>query len=228
MNDDICIIIPTRNEEKTIARLIDDLHKYDFRNIIVVDDSTDETPSIAIQRNCRVACGDNTGLGGAIRKGMNIAREKYRYAVVIDAGGTQEAKYIPDMLIFVRKWDDALVIGSRFAKGHPDYGFRTKVSLFAVKLVRLLFNIGVKDATTGFRCYDLSVMTEKVLSECIARGHAAQIELLAKCRLAGGKISEVPVSYPKLTNSSLSFGSFIEAAMVLYQNFMFIRVFGGR
>jgi hypothetical protein len=65
-----------------------------------------------------------------------------------------------------------------------------------------------------------------MLRDCIASGHATQIELLAYCHYVRGSVGEIECDYLPLTNSTLSLWSFIETGVVLYRMFVLIRIFG--
>lgn len=224
--DDVCVIIPARNEEQTIRKLIRTITTLGYRYVWVIDDSTDNTSIIAKDEGAVVVLGRDQGLGGAIRYGLIRAIEaKFSHAVVIDAGGTHDPEVIHNLVSEATNGAD-LVIASRFLVPCKSQGWRTKLSLLAAKCVRVLLGIPVCDATSGFRCYNLSVFNDKILLDCIANGHATQIELLAFCHLNGGVIKETSSDYLPLTNSSLSLWSFIETIVVMYRMFVLIRIFG--
>lgn len=225
MNDDVCVIIPTRNEEKTISELLALIRIYGFSDVIVIDDSSDETPIIAMNAGARVLMGSHSGLGNAIRRGMEHALTiGYKYAVVIDAGGTHNPKHIADMIAQARK-GYSLVIASRFMHEYTDRGRRTKLSLFAARCVNKLFGTCVCDVTSGYRCYNLAVYNRKLLSDSQAWGHAVQIELFLLGKINGGTYVEYPVEYLPLTTSTLSLRSLLDAVVVLYRMLMFSKVF---
>ena len=93
-----CVIIPTYNNELTLAQVIKDVSGYADDIIVVNDGSTDSTaeilkgfPSIQI-----VSYETNVGKGYALRQAFAYAIEKgYRYAITIDSDGQHFAKDIP-------------------------------------------------------------------------------------------------------------------------------------
>ena len=219
----VCVLIPTKNEEKSIGPLVTEIISLGHKYVVVVDDSTDNTKEVASAAGATVIDGCKKGLGSAIRLGMCIARaHEFRYVVVFDAGMTHNPKMISQLLA-VAKNGYGLVIASRFIKtDYKHQGFRTGVSLWAANLVRCLWGIDVHDATAGFRCYDLEVFDRRVMRESFASGHAVQLELLALGRLAGCSIAEAESDYAPLTNSTFSFKSVLEAVWVLYRMFVLI------
>jgi glycosyltransferase involved in cell wall biosynthesis len=221
MNTDVCVVIPTFNEQDTIAGLIYKLKNHNYPNILVVDDSSDNTAVFAQGMGASVCFGGRNGLAYAIRKGLTWASEKsYKYALVIDAGGTHDP-VSADLIVNGAKIGYALTIGSRFMlPAYTTQGWRTKLSLFAAKCVHKLLGLHVHDVTSGYRCYDLSVFNKALLSDSQAWGHAVQIELLVLCSINNGLIREVPIAYLPLTNSTLSVKSIVDAAFVMYRMFM--------
>ena len=71
------IIIPSKNSEKTIETAINFWLEQDFKDveIIVVDDSTDETREIVekFSKNVRIYSGANRGSGAARNIGLKKA-----------------------------------------------------------------------------------------------------------------------------------------------------------
>ena len=86
MYSSILIIIPAYNEEKMVGKVIDDLKKAGFENIIVIDDgSSDKTGEVSKKAGAIVLTHPvNIGVGGAFSTGMEYARLKnYKYLIVL-------------------------------------------------------------------------------------------------------------------------------------------------
>ena len=68
----VCIVIPAKNEEATIAQVIHDIRKslastrFDHPSIVVVNDSVDRTSDIAATEGAIVIEGGHVGLGHAM------------------------------------------------------------------------------------------------------------------------------------------------------------------
>ena len=77
-NPKIFIVIAAYNEEKTIAKVIDDLHNHGYQNIIVVDDgSQDKTAPVAELKGATVLKHIiNRGQGAALRTGIEYALDQ--------------------------------------------------------------------------------------------------------------------------------------------------------
>ena len=226
MKNNVCVVIPVRNEADTIGFLVEKTRSLThIKYVFVVDDSTDDTMKEALNAGATVIVGRKAGLGCAIRLGLRRAKEEgFRYCVVMDAGGTHSPYTIPS-LVAVARQGYALVIASRFMKGGtPQYGWRTKLSLRAARCVHMVLGINVDDATTGYRCYDLDFFDKRLLNDSQAWGHAIQIELLALCKYRCGKIAEVPSPYLKLTKSSLRGKSFLDAVITMHRMFVYLKL----
>ena len=75
----ICVVLPTKNEAKTIAQVIGDIRRVLFSNqyedvtFIVADDSTDQTRNIAKFEGAVVVNGGGRGLGYAMYLGLKAS-----------------------------------------------------------------------------------------------------------------------------------------------------------
>lgn len=226
MKHEVCVIIPTYNEVATIGGLIRSVQGCGYNRILVVDDGTDGTSVIATSAGARVRKGKGIGLGDAIRTGMlDVVENGYAYAVVIDAGGTHDPAHISKLVEEVRSGGHCLAIASRFVGDYASQGWRTKLSLMASRLLGLLFGIHVKDVTSGYRCYDLSVYNKSLLSDSQAWGHAVQMELLLLGLSSNKTQCEISTPYLPLTKSTLSVRSLLDAGVVLYRMFVIIKLF---
>src|SRR4051794_2658582 len=74
-----CVVIPTKNEEASIAAVIADVlrgfegTRYGEVAVIIVDDSSDRTRVIASQHGAYVVHGTGEGLGVAMYRGLKAA-----------------------------------------------------------------------------------------------------------------------------------------------------------
>ena len=94
----ICVLIPTYNNAKTLARVIDGVLHYTSHIIIVNDGATDATPDILARypELTIIHLPKNKGKGNALRIGFNKARDLgYDYALTIDSDGQHYPDDIP-------------------------------------------------------------------------------------------------------------------------------------
>lgn len=120
-NPKICILLPTKNEEKSIASVISSLRKYcsensiDLIDIIITDDSNDMTRSIAKDNNVSVIIAGGRGLGHAMRKGLKHASSIECDAIVtMDSDGQVDFNEIKKFITPIINDEADLIVGSRF------------------------------------------------------------------------------------------------------------------
>jgi len=113
---DVSVVIPSLNEAKTIGTCIEKVKtvfsKYELDGeIIVADNSIDDTPKIARSMGAIVVTPDRRGYGYAYLYGFKHA--KGEYLVIGDADDTYDFLEMPAMLEPLMKGEADLVIGTR-------------------------------------------------------------------------------------------------------------------
>jgi len=85
--EDVCALVPTRNEAATIADVVDGLYDVGVGHVLVVDgNSGDETPKIAEEHGAEVVQQTGDGKGQAVRQGVDRIDESY--VLLLDGDGT--------------------------------------------------------------------------------------------------------------------------------------------
>lgn len=154
--DNLLILVPALNEEKSVGRVLDTLIGHGFETLLISDGSTDRTAEIGRAKGIRVLdLPINLGVGGALRAGFKFADRKGFEAIIqIDADGQHPIEEIENLIEAANLTAAQMVIGSRFlAEG----------STFEVNPIRriamhLLSRSATKaaktkitDSTSGFR-----------------------------------------------------------------------------
>src|SRR5262249_42642646 len=115
------VIIPARNEEDSIGRVINEIKSSDHAlEILVVNDgSTDDTAKIARSMGVRTAdLPFSLGIGGAVQTGFKIAKKLNCNAVVqVDADGQHDPAYIQELMKPIDDGKTDISIGSRRMNG---------------------------------------------------------------------------------------------------------------
>jgi len=166
MNNLVSIVIPTRNEEGNIERLLiwglwqaSLIHelKYEYE-AIVVDDSSDETAQIATSLGARVIKGKGKGLGQAIIDGINASNGDV--VVVMDADLSHNPHAIPGMIKPIIQEGADMTIGSRYVKGgsNPHWSLIRRIISRGACLLALPIT-SVKDATSGFFAFKKEILS---------------------------------------------------------------------
>lgn len=146
----ISIILPARNESRSVGVLLDSLRRQlPEAELIVVDDgSTDDTGAIAAGAGARVIRHPvSRGNGAAIKSGARAAQGEI--LVFMDADGQHRAQDIPRLLQGLASGHD-LVVGSRSAAAHSSLP-RRLANGFYNRLASWLTGQPIRDLTSGFR-----------------------------------------------------------------------------
>jgi len=157
-NVDIVILIPAKNEAKSLKNVIQNIKKikipYSFKILVVNDGSTDETENIARNNDTLVITHyQNLGIGGAIKSGYLASRIlEPKIVISIDADGQHNPSHIPEMIKKIEDGAD-LVYGTRFAKesSYKTSSVRLIGNKFYTNLVNKIGGIQITDVTSGFR-----------------------------------------------------------------------------
>lgn len=188
-----CILVPTYNNERTLAKVLDQLLEFTGNLLVINDGSTDSTASILekyTQLNL-ISYQPNKGKGHALRMGLRQARELgYRYAITIDSDGQH---FPDDLLTFLEKIEeqpDALLVGARNL--HQEN--MPKKNTFGNKFSNFWFHLftGTKlpDTQSGYRLYPVQKMgTMKLFSN----RYEFEVEVLVRCAWKGIPVLSVPV-----------------------------------
>ena len=190
----ICAIIPTYNNEKTLSAVINSVLNYIPYVIVINDGSTDQTSEILnqYQRIVKIiSYPKNKGKGYALKCGFDCAKQNgYQYALTIDSDGQHYAQDIDSFIKMAKKYPDALIIGNR----NLTQDNMPKKNTFANKFSNFWFALqtGIKlpDTQTGFRLYPLKKM--KYLRPFTSR-YESELEMLVRCAWRGIKLISIPV-----------------------------------
>jgi glycosyltransferase involved in cell wall biosynthesis len=150
-------VVPARNEEQSIAGVVQDIRAADpGLEIVVVDDgSVDRTAELAEEAGARVIrLPFNLGIGGAVQTGFRYALEHgFELAVRLDGDGQHDPGQLAALAGPVVAGEADIVIGSRFSapSGYrPPLARRIGIVLFA-QVVSLLVRRRLTDTTSGFQ-----------------------------------------------------------------------------
>jgi dolichol-phosphate mannosyltransferase len=208
------LVLPAYNEVESLPpmlrRLRDMTAGWDgsVRIWVVDDGSSDGTADVAHHGPegldvTVVSHPRNLGLGQAVHSGLRAAAAAAHgddVVVVMDADDTHDVGLIP--LLHQALTDGAdIAIASRFVRGGNDSTappFRRLLSRGAAVLFRLALPLdGVRDFTSGYRAYRVSLLQravshygERLIEE---QGFACMVELLLKLRHCRPVVVEVPL-----------------------------------
>jgi glycosyltransferase involved in cell wall biosynthesis len=196
---DITFIFPSKNEEKTIAEVIQKAQKAAQQlgmtyEIIVSDNSTDTTPQIARSLGAKVVTPDRHGYGYAYTYALRHARGKY--VVMADADGTYDLEEAPKLLEPLLKGEADIVLGTRLKgrilPGAMPWLHRYIGNPLLTLILNRFYGTKVSDAHTGFRAATREALEKLNLA---SDGMEFASELLIKAAYAGLRVKEVPITY---------------------------------
>jgi len=191
--EEVCILIPTLNEGKTISGLVNEFKTLGYPDILVIDGhSADDTVSKAHKAGARVVVQSGTGKGQAISQAFHIITSKY--VVMIDGDGTYLPEEIDKLLEPVISGQADHVIGNRFANYQK--GAFTRLNLFGNRILNKIFGfaygIWLNDILSGYRAFNYNAIKHIELNRT---GFEVETEITVECVKKDLKIVEVPITY---------------------------------
>lgn len=155
----VLIIIPSYNEQGSIAALLEEITacRQGYQTIVIDDGSQDATYQIAHQLSPTVKLLRNLGIGGAVQTGIKYAHSKgFDFCVQIDGDAQHPPSEISKLLQAYREKPHSIIIGSRYLQNDA---FRsTWARRFGGRAIAGTLNMFsqcvVTDPTSGMRLMD--------------------------------------------------------------------------
>ena len=187
------IIIPTKDEEEGIAKVICSIPKEIKENgeIIVVDSSKDSTPKIAECLGAKVLRAKRKGKGYAMKYG--VKNSKGKILIFLDGDGTDPGEYIPKLIEKLKDCD--IVLGCRshsyFKEDDPKMRFIFRI--YGQFVIPVFKSLGWKvkgDPLAGFR-----VMKRETWKKLNLKSNDFLIETEMNIRVLelGLKVKSIPI-----------------------------------
>lgn len=193
--DKIAVLIPCYNEEKTIAKVVEDAKKALPEAVIYVYDnnSKDRTVELATQAGAIVRYEYMQGKGNVIRRMFReIDAECY---VMVDGDDTYPMEYAPEMVDKVLNHNADMVVGDRLSSTYFTENkrpFHNMGNSLVRGSINHLFGCDIKDIMTGYRAFSYGfVKTFPVLS----KGFEIETEMTIHAVSNNMQIENVIVDY---------------------------------
>ncbi len=216
----VCVLMPSFNNEETLAKVISGIAEFTKQIIVVNDGSTDNTANILQQFPFlkTVQYNSNRGKGYALQSGFRKAlQEGYAYAITIDSDGQHYASDLPHFLKALEQNPDALIIGARnmnqeHIPGKSSFGNRFSNFWFWVET-----GIRLPDTQSGYRLYPLEPMRNM---RFYTRKYEFEIEAPVRLAWKNIPVRSVPVSvyYPPAAERISHFRPFKDFARISVLN----------
>ncbi len=224
------IIIPTYNERDNLPNLCEQvLSALPSADLLIVDDnSPDGTGKLADElsaANPRISVlhrSGKLGLGTAYIAGFRHALSKgYPYIFEMDADFSHDPVYLPALLA-AAKDGAGVVIGSRRVPGGgtENWGLsRQIISAGGSLYARTILGLGVRDLTSGFKCFRREVLEAIDLDAVRSNGYSFQIEMTYRAVRKGFSVAEVPIIFidRRAGQSKMSSKIFAEAMGMVWR-----------
>jgi len=187
-----CVIIPTHNEAKEIARLIKGVRRQNLEVLVVDDGSSDDTAHIAESHGAKVLKNKvNEGKGASLIKGFDYALgARFDAVITMDGDGQHLPEDIPFFLRLAKYSDSAILIGNRMQKARAMPLVRLATNKFMSWFISCVAGQKIPDTQCGFRLIKKEVL-KKVKLETAK--YEMESEILIKASRAGFKIESVPI-----------------------------------
>lgn len=206
---DISVIIPAYNEAGRITPYLRDITTFlerrgvPYETLVVDDGSRDETAIVVEKFQTEVPTvrllrlAQNTGKGGAVRRGMLEARG--RLQLFVDADGATPIQELERLEAHIKDGAD-IAIGSRFLASRDSRytvkarWHRTVLGNLFNWIVQQLGVRGITDTQCGFKLFR-GVVARDLFSVARVSGYGFDLELLYIAKRRGYRIAEVPVNW---------------------------------
>lgn len=192
MSNTVTVIIPTKNEESTIAEIIQKVKPYADELLVVDGRSQDNTMKISEELGAKVILDNCKGKGDGIRIGIKNATGDI--IVFMDADGSHNISDIPRLLDPILNNKADMVIGSRILGGSDEFSgtvdniIRTIGSLVVSHVISVRWRITLTDCNNGFRAIKRTVAIDLDLKR---NDFVIEQEMVINCAKKGYKIVEI-------------------------------------
>lgn len=195
----LSIIIPTYNESKTIAQVLERVFAVNLpgftREVLVIDDgSTDNTIEKLSPWNKKITVitlPKNKGKGGAVTEGLKAATGDI--IIIQDADLEYSPADYPTLLAPFENARVSAVYGSRFLGSHLSTMFVYELgNKFVTLMTNILYNTNITDMETGYKAFRREAVSNFSI---YAKRFDVEPEITAKLLRSGYQIYEVPISY---------------------------------
>lgn len=211
---DVALVIPCYNPGPVVVNTVQSAHHHlaalgiEASVIVVSDGSTDGSPDLVDQLDLpalsQIRHPHNRGKGAALRTGFEHAHADF--IAFIDADSDVSPTLLGSLLLAQQALNADIVFGSKL---HPDSEvhastLRRFYSFGYRLLIRLLFQLDIRDTQTGIKVFRREVI-EAVLPTLSEEGFALDLELFIAARAAGfTNFVEVPVTLQRESGSTIS------------------------
>lgn len=193
------VVIPTYNNERTLAKVIEDVRQFSEDIMVVNDGSTDSTSRILsqIQDIVLLSYKQNMGKGYALKLGLSKAFDMgFKYAITIDSDGQHYADDIPVFIDRIEQVPGSLLIGARNLHAENMPSKNTFANKFSNFWYTLETGRKLSDTQSGYRLYPLgSIQNIRYFTS----RYEFEVEIIVRAAWRGVNVENIPIKvlYPE-------------------------------
>ena len=200
------VVLPAKNEANRIEPVLVKLQLQGFKNIIVVNDGSDDNTAEVVSKYRDVTLLDhviNLGPGASTLTGIKCAVKKGADVIItIDADNQHNPDNIHSLVEKLEEDDLDLVIGSRFMKKNDIPYSRLIFNFFGNLISFLITGIYLTDSQSGMKAMNRKFASQL---EIAFDGFEFCIEIIKQAQIANAKIGQVPIDV-RYTKDTMSKG----------------------
>ena len=183
------IILPAFDEGDSIGAITEKLSKSNYRELIIVDDSSIDDTCLTAQASGAIVCRHayRIGNGAAIKTGIRTARGDI--LVFLDGDGQHDPEDIPRLLEHLDSYD--MVVGARSGDQQASQPRRWMNAIFN-RLASYVTGFQVLDLTSGFRA--MRAETARELLPLLPNGYSWPTTSTLVLLRSGLSIKYVPIN----------------------------------
>jgi glycosyltransferase (TIGR04182 family) len=219
--DEVCILIPTLNEDLTIGIIVREFKGLGYNHILVIDGrSTDNTVKVARESGASVRTQSGKGKGNAIIEAFEIIEQPY--ILMLDGDGTYTPKDAEKMLTPLFLGFDQ-VIGDRLI--NAEEGAFSRLNLFGNHMLNLLFKVAhsrdLHDILSGYRAFTRLAIHQMNLKE---KGFEIETEISVESVRNGQRTMVVPIKYSRRPGTATKLSPFHDGIKIVSTIYRLARV----
>lgn len=196
--NDIAILIPAYNEEKTILKVLLPLLTYCNHIIVVADGCTDNTLNLIAHLPVTILKHPhNQGKGSSLQKGFTYLKGKpFKGVITIDADGQHDPQDINHIIQAINQDSSCIIIGARQGKQQICPKYRYYANILTDFCMSFLLKQPIEDSQSGFRFYPQSFIEHNLDSVYKRFGYESLLLLIAKKHKFMIKTATIMALYP--------------------------------
>jgi len=188
----ICVLIPSYNEAKTIGALVRAVKAKGYVVYVVDDGSTDGSALIAMNEGAVVVRHKvNKGKGASLREGFShVLKKGYEAVVVMDGDNQHEVEDIGNLITRMEATGADMIIGNRMQDTSRMPKVRILVNSFMSFMISVISGQRLPDTQCGFR-----IISRRALGamRLLSSNYEIESEMIIQCARAGFRMESAPI-----------------------------------